>query len=71
MMKRVARSRQVFIATQSPYMVDCFNLENIVVATAWDGETLLSNLPAERYQQWLDDGYLLSDIWLEAPVGDG
>ncbi|MBS0353058.1 AAA family ATPase [Plasticicumulans sp.] len=69
MLKRVAKTRQVFIATQSPYMVDCFDLENIIVAEARDGATTLRNLPKEQYQQWLDDDYLLSDIWLKTPVG--
>lgn len=69
MLKRVAKTRQVFIATQSPYMVDCFDLENIVVAEAEDGATKLRNMPNERYQQWLDDNYLLSDIWLKTPIG--
>jgi len=69
MLKRVSKTRQVFIATQSPYMVDCFDLENIIVAEAKDGATTLRNLPKEQYQQWLDDDYLLSDIWLKTPVG--
>ncbi|MBQ0218839.1 AAA family ATPase [Alcaligenes faecalis] len=69
MLKRVAKTRQVFIATQSPYMVDCFDLENMIVAEAKDGATTLRNLPKEQYQQWLDDDYLLSDIWLKTPVG--
>lgn len=69
MLKRVAKTRQVFIATQSPFMVDCFDLENMIVAEARDGATTLRNLPREQYQQWLDDDYLLSDIWLKTPVG--
>ncbi len=69
MLKRVAKTRQVFIATQSPYMVNCFDLENIVVAEARDGATLLRSLPKDQYQQWLDDDYLLSDIWLKTPIG--
>jgi predicted ATPase len=69
MLKRVAKTRQVFIATQSPYMVDCFDLENIIVAQAMDGATTLHNLPKDKYQQWLDDDYLLSDIWLKTPIG--
>jgi hypothetical protein len=39
------------------------------VAEAEDGATTLRNLPKEQYQQWLDDDYLLSDIWLKTPVG--
>lgn len=69
MLKRVAHTRQVFIATQSPYMVDCFDLENVIVADIKEGATLLRNLPRDEYQQWLDNDYLVSDIWLKSPVG--
>lgn len=68
-LKRLAKTRQIFIATQSPYMVDCFELENIIVASANQGETVLRNLPREQYQQWLDDEYQISDIWLQQAVG--
>ena len=69
MLKRVAQRRQIFVATQSPYMVDCFDLENIIVADAHNGATTLKNLPREQYQHWLDDDHLLSDIWLKTPIG--
>lgn len=69
MLKRLSRSRQIFVATQSPYMVDCFELENIIVAESQRGETLLRNMPREKYQEWLDDDYMLSDIWLKDSVG--
>lgn len=69
MFKRLAVFKQIFIATQSPYMVDCFELENVIVASANDGETVLRNLPREQYQAWLDDEYQLSDIWLQQAVG--
>lgn len=69
MLKRVAQARQVFVATQSPYMVDCFDLENIIVADLKDGATSLRNLPRDQYQEWLDDDYLVSEIWLKSPVG--
>lgn len=69
MLKRLSKKRQIFIATQSPYMVDCFELENIIVASANNGETVLRNLPRKQYQEWLDDEYQLSDIWLKQAVG--
>lgn len=69
MFKRLSKKRQIFIATQSPYLVDCFELENIIVASANNGATALRNLPREQYQEWLDDEYLLSDIWLKQAVG--
>lgn len=69
MLKRVAKISQVFLATQSPYMVDCFELENVIVANTVNGATTLRTLPRNQYQQWLDDDYLLSDIWLKDVVG--
>jgi predicted ATPase len=69
MFKRLSKKLQIFIATQSPSLVDCFDLENIIVASANNGETTLRNLPREQYQEWLDDEYNLSDIWLKQAVG--
>jgi predicted ATPase len=68
-LKRLAKTRQIFISTQSPYMVDCFDLENMIVASANNGETVLRNLPRAQYQEWLDDEYQISDIWLQQAVG--
>lgn len=69
MFKRLSKKRQIFLATQSPYLVDCFELENIIIASANQGETLLRNLPRAQYQAWLDDEYQLSDLWLMQVVG--
>ena len=69
MFKRLSKKRQIFIATQSPYLVDCFELENIIVASANNGETVLRNLPRDHYQRWLDEEYQLSDIWLQQATG--
>ncbi len=70
MLKRLSKTRQILVATQSPYMVDCFELENIIVAESKQGATSLRNLPREQYQHWLDDDYLISDIWLKTPTGE-
>jgi predicted ATPase len=69
MFKRLSKNRQIFIATQSPYLVDCFELENIIVASADNGETVFRNLPREHYQRWLDEEYQISDIWLQQAAG--
>ena len=69
MLKRVGSRRQVIIATQSPTMVDCFDLENVIVADLQEGATRFRLLDRKRYQQWLDDDYSLSDLWLKDPVG--
>jgi predicted ATPase len=69
MFKRVARYRQVIVATQSPYLVDCFDLENIIIVRAPNGEAQFQRLSRAEYQSWLEDDYLPSDIWLKESVG--
>lgn len=69
MIKSVASQRQVFIATQSPLMVDAFDVENILVARMKDGATGFTPMDRQEYEAWLEDDYLPSDLWLKEPVG--
>ncbi|QEP43564.1 hypothetical protein D5085_10800 [Ectothiorhodospiraceae bacterium BW-2] len=68
MIRRLAAKRQLFIATQSPALVDCFELENIIVADLYDGATTLRSLTSADYQRWLEQDYLNSEIWLKEPL---
>lgn len=70
MIIKVSSNRQVFIATQSPEMVDCFSLENIIVADTKQGATRLRTMKIPDYQQWLEDDYKLSDLWLKEPIDE-
>jgi len=69
MVAGVARSRQVILSTQSPYLVDCFALESIVVADTEAGATRLQRLDAQAYIEWLQDDYSVSDLWLQNVIG--
>ena len=56
MIKCLAQDRQVVLATQSPLLVDCFALENMLVAELdCTGATQVRTLAREAYQRWLDD----------------
>lgn len=68
MIKSVASQRQVFIATQSPLMVDAFEVDNILVTRLDNGATTLTPMDRDEYQSWLQDDYLPSDLWLKEPV---
>ncbi|OQX06151.1 MAG: hypothetical protein BWK73_31550 [Thiothrix lacustris] len=69
MIQRVSHTSQVILATQSPFMVDCFELDNIVVADLEEGATRLRKLAKETYQQWLDDEFSVSELWLSNVLG--
>jgi predicted ATPase len=69
MVTGVAQRRQVILSTQSPYLVDCFSLDDIVVADLDKGATRLRLIDAAAYQAWLDDEYSPSDLWLQNVIG--
>ncbi|MDD5392851.1 MAG: AAA family ATPase [Thiothrix sp.] len=69
MIKSLSNRCQIILATQSPFMVNCFNLDNIVVADLENGETRLRNLSQADYQQWLDDDFSVSELWLSNVLG--
>lgn len=69
MMKSLKDNKQLFIATQSPILVNCFELKDLIIAETKNGATSLESLNRDQYQAWLDDNYLPSDIWLQKPIG--
>ena len=71
MLKRVARTKQVVVATQSANLLDCFDLDNIIVAESHGGAAQFKRMNRQDYERWLEDDYQPSDIWLSQSVGGG
>jgi predicted ATPase len=69
MIERVSKRHQVILATQSPCMVNCFTVDNLVVADQDDGATRLRKLNSAEYQNWLDDDFTVSELWLSNVLG--
>lgn len=63
MISRVGKERQVIVATQSPALVDSFEIDQIVVLDLKDGATQARQLEQAEYQHWLDDEYSPSELW--------
>ena len=63
MIKSLAVDRQVIVATQSPLLVDVFELDEIVVLDLQQGRTTSSRPDAEGYKRWLDGGFMPGEIW--------
>ena len=55
MIKSLATERQIIVATQSPLLVDTFDLDEILVLDLEDGRTRFRSLDPDEYQQWLDE----------------
>jgi predicted ATPase len=62
MVKHAAAKSQVFLATQSPLLLDQFEPADVIVAQNSAGRTSLSRLAAEPLSRWLDE-FSLGELW--------
>lgn len=63
MIKTLSLDVQIFVATQSPQLVDVFGLEEIIVLEADDGETVFRRLNVGEFETWLNDGLSTGQLW--------
>ncbi len=68
MIKALANERQVIVATQSPLLVDEFDLDEIVVLELRNGRTEVRRLDENNYQDWLDE-YTTGELWQKNLLG--
>ena len=69
MMKALAEERQVIAATQSPLLVDAFDLDEILVLELRDGRTTIRRCDGEdAYRGWLED-YTTGELWQKNLLG--
>ena len=64
----LAESRQVIVATQSPLLVDAFELKDVVVLDLEDGCTELHRPPADKLEKWLAD-FTVGELWQKNLLG--
>ena len=68
MIKVQATKRQVIVATQSPLLVDVFDLDKILVLELQNGRTEILRHDENAYQDWLED-YSTGEIWQKNLIG--
>ena len=69
MIKVLARDVQILVATQSPLLVDVFNLDETIVLEAHGGRTTFQTLKADDYRVWLDENFTLGELWQKNLLG--
>lgn len=69
MIKSLSKERQVIVATQSPLLVDAFDLEEIMVLELREGRTEFQPLESDRYRMWLEDSFTTGDLWQKNLLG--
>ena len=63
MIEALAGQCQVIVATQSPLLVDAFDLSEIVVMELEKSETKVRRLHRADYVRWLDENYTTGELW--------
>ena len=69
MIKAVASDLQIIVATQSPLLVDVFDLNEIVVLDLDDGRTIFRRLDPTAYRNWIDDTFTPGELWQKNILG--
>ena len=69
MIKSLATERQIIVATQSPLLVDVFELDEILVLDLVDGQTRFRRLDPGEYRLWLDESFTPGELWQKNLIG--
>ena len=69
MIKALAEDVQIIVATQSPLLVDVFELEEIIVLELDDGRSVFRRLDVDTYRTWLDDSFTPGELWQKNLLG--
>ena len=74
LLKSVSLRKQIFVATQSTFMVDQFAPEDVVVVDRPERESTFRRLASAELKDWLEDfqggrAYSLSELWEKNVLG--
>ena len=68
LIKSVSAETQVVLATQSPFVVDHFEPEDVLAVERVNGASVFQRLSADRLGAWLEE-YSLGDLWIKNELG--
>ena len=69
MINGLSKERQIIVATQSPLLVDTFELDEIFTLDLNKGQTGISRLDPEQYRIWIEDGFSAGTLWKQSFFG--
>ena len=69
MIKALSYRKQVVVATQSPLLIDAFDLDEVMVLESDNDGTRARALASDEYREWIDEGFLPSQLWQRNVLG--
>lgn len=70
LIKSSSESTQLIVATQSPSLVDHFDVEDLVVVNRNKGASTFARLEEQDFNQWLED-YSVGELWSKNVISGG
>ena len=68
MVRQISLQTQIILSTQSPFLLDIFDPEHVLVAERQEQSTVFVRLQLERLKKWLED-YSLGQLWEKNELG--
>lgn len=68
LIRTASKTSQVIVSTQSPWLIDHFRPDEILVANRVNGGTTLERLRNAELSEWLQD-YSLGELWEKSHIG--
>jgi len=65
-----AEQTQIILATQSPLLIDQFQIEDIIVVNRKDDQSVFERLNRESFDKWLED-YSAGELWVKNVIQGG
>jgi len=65
-----AKRTQIIIATQSPLLIDQFNIDDIVIVNRKDDQSVFERLNKEDFDKWLEN-YSTGELWVKNVIQGG
>lgn len=70
LVKQASLKSQIILSTQSTNLVNCFEVDDIIVVDRADNQSVFRHLERKELEKWMDDYELsLSDLWEKNMIG--
>ena len=70
LIQNASKRTQLIVATQSPALIDHFEVEDVIVANRKDGESVFERLRERDYRAWLEK-YSVGELWSKNVISGG
>lgn len=70
LVKQASHKSQIILSTQSTNLVNCFDVDDIIVVDRSGGQSIFRHLETEELEKWMDDyEFSISDLWEKNMIG--